>query len=176
MRKLFIYPQWNFEKAEEYLDSMEKQGWILRKISYSYFFHFERKKSPPRSVKYLYTYTQFTTDVGMRPLRDHFERTYFANSVSCGKYTLGKFYRIVDMQEDLKPIREWQNAYMKQVYFARLLMMLVFFAPCVLHWIGYDTNVVMSTILNICGVGESIYILNCIIGLIFLFRTRIDGG
>lgn len=170
MRKLFIYPQWNFEKAEEFLDSMEKQGWILRKISHSYFFHFERKKSPPRSVKYLYTYNQSHTDVGMDPLREHFERTYFANSVSCGKYKIEAFYRIVDMQEDLKPIREWQIAYMKRVYFIRLLIALVFLAPNVLHWIGYDTNVVMSAILNIWGVGVGVYILNCITGLAFLFR------
>ncbi len=170
MRQLFIYPQWNYKKAEEYLESMEKQGWILRKISYSYFFYFERKKSPPRSVKYLYTYTA-THDVGMSPLEDHFKNIYYANSVSCGKYTSEKFYRVVDIQEDIKPMREVQNTYLKRIYFVRLLCSLFFLLPCVAAWLTDDVNAVLSAMLNVLGVGSGIYMLNCIIALVFLSRT-----
>ncbi len=144
----------------------------MNKISYAYFFQFKRKKSSPRSVKYLYAYTD-KGDVGMGPLEEYLKRIYFANYIRCGKFTTAKFYRVVDMKEDMGEIRKAQKAYLKKLYLARLLICLFFLSSCVIAWITNDANMVMSVIVNVFGIVLSAYILNCVIGLLFLSKNKI---
>ena len=171
MRKWFFYPRWNFERAEAYLEAMEADGWILDEISFSYCFRFKRKKSPPRAVKYLYTYTD-KGDVGMNPIEDHLKGVYFAKGTACGKRTGAKFYRVVDLREDIAPIRKAQRDYLKKIYLIRLIVALCFLLPCIFAWVTHGTGAVTGAILNAAGVGLGIYILHCGIGLLYLLKRK----
>ena len=149
---------------------MEKNGWILRKISYSYFFKFEKKKSPPRSVKYVYTFTD-RNDVGMSHLEEHLKSTYFANFISCGRFGSGKFYRVVDIAGNIDYIQKEQIGYLKKVYFARIIAALFLMSPFVIDLTtNYSYNMILSGIFNVLGVCSCIYMLNCVIGLLYLCK------
>ena len=138
MYKLLMYPQWNYEKVETYLETMEKNGWLLKKILCGCFFKFEKKKSLPRDVKYIYTYTGRNVD-GMTSLVDRIKNICNATSISCGRWTSAKFYRVIDMNNGISSLLKKQKQYLKRLYLERFILMLFFLSPCVAEWLLNDS-------------------------------------
>lgn len=55
MWKVFLYHQWQYEKAEKFLMDMESEGYRLKRIRFSFLFEFA--KASPKNVRYIFYIT-----------------------------------------------------------------------------------------------------------------------
>ncbi len=131
MRKIFLYPQWNYAKAEKFLEDMEAQGYRLETAKCAFFFKF--KKSAPKKARYVFLYN-FMKDADIR----HFEaRDYLLGACKgneiCGKKSFEpNIFRITDEEADLGEVIKFRNAYLKRAFVFKILIAAIFFVPAIL--------------------------------------------
>ena len=88
MRKIFLYHQWQYEKAEKFLSDMESHGYRLKRIRFSFWFEFA--KVPPKKAGYIFLYS-FVKDSDC----EHYEACKYllgscGGSQVCGKSNLSQ--------------------------------------------------------------------------------------
>ena len=57
MRKFIFFPLWKIEKTEHTLAEMEKSGYRLTRVMFSYWFYFQ--KASPKDIRYFFEYKSF---------------------------------------------------------------------------------------------------------------------
>ncbi len=131
MKKLFLYPQWNYAKAEKFLENMEAQGYRLESAKCAFLFKF--KKSTPKKARYLFLYN-FMKDADIR----HFEaRDYLLGACKgneiCGRKALEpNIFRITDEEADISEVVKFRNAYLKRAFLLKIFLVAIISLPALL--------------------------------------------
>lgn len=128
MWKFYFYSQWQYSKAETWLEMMEAKGFRLVDIKFFCFFRF--KKVSPKKVQYLFTYT-FPKDSTW----EHYEMLQKVKGEFCGNQ-IGKnhifapdVYRICNLDANLKTVRMFWQQYLKRVFLLKMLIASIVFLP-----------------------------------------------
>lgn len=130
MRKIFLYHQWQYEKAEKFLSDMESHGYRLKRIRFSFWFEFA--KVPPKKVRYIFLYS-FVKDSNY----NHYEASKYVLGCCGGSQVCGKsifeseVYRITQTDADLNPVIQFRNAYLKRAFVLKMFMSLIFMMPAI---------------------------------------------
>ncbi len=111
MKKYMFFPLWKIEKLEDWLEEMEKKGYFLDNIKYSYFFSF--RESVPREGHYFLTYKSFR-GAGMGSWEYALESTHKANPVKT-KMCFYSMYRTKESKEKLSLLFETRLDYFKRL-------------------------------------------------------------
>ena len=130
MWKVFLYHQWQYEKAEKFLMDMESEGYRLKRIRFSFLFEFA--KASPKNVRYIFLYNF---------VKDHSYAYYEAckyvlgscgGAQVCGKRFLEpEVYRITHPEADLAPVIKFRTNYLKRAFRSKMLMSLIFMMPAI---------------------------------------------
>lgn len=128
MWKFFFYHQWQYRKAEKYLEDMETQGFRLVKAKFCFFFKF--KKSVPKGAKYIFLYS-FIRDGDIRFWdTEKYILEQCKGSLLCGK-SLGEpcIYRVTDMKVNLAEVFLIRQIFVKRGLIQKILCTVPFIIP-----------------------------------------------
>ena len=169
MWKIYLYNQWQYEKAEKFLCDMESSGYRLECIKCSFFFKF--KHCSPQKARYFFLY-HLTKDYTMQ----HYEcEKYICASCRggqiCGRESFEpNVFRIADFNADLDPILRFRNAYLRRAFKQKMLISSLFMFPTILlSYFGYtsDPKFIILLIISIIAFFCFLYYL---VGLFSLTR------
>ena len=135
MWKVFLYHQWQYEKAEKFLMDMESEGYRLKRIkdhSYAYY----------EACKYV---------LGS-----------CGGAQVCGKrFFEPEVYRITHPESDLAPVKKFRNNYLKRAFRSKMLMSLIFMMPAIpLFFIDnahYDWRAYVLSFIAMSAVATFVY-------------------
>lgn len=131
MYKIFLYHQWQYEKAENYLEKMEADGYRLLDVHFSFLFRF--KKATPRRTKYVFLYHYIKDyDLSHYSVKEYLCGSCKAIQVCGSKYFEPEVYRITLPDVDLKPILRFRNRYLKRVFLIKIGTASLFVVPTLL--------------------------------------------
>ena len=122
MVRFFFYPQWNYKKAEQWLEEMEHGGFRLSKVSWCWWFHFV--PSRPKDVQYLFTYN-YIKETAMLDCEDQLRSRCGANCIPFSGLLYATVYRET-AGNDLSEIVRFRQHYLKHVFRQKLLLSLLF--------------------------------------------------
>lgn len=123
IKKFIFFPIWKIDELENYLKEMEKQGYRLDYIKYSYWFYF--KESNPKEMNYFLSYKSFR---GQN--MDHCD--YAIESEHNGHiinhtYSYYRLYRSADESDNLKFLYEVRQDYILHKILENFFSILIFF-------------------------------------------------
>lgn len=120
--RFFFYPQWNYKKAEQWLEEMERSGFRLSKVSWCWWFRFV--PSQPKEVQYLFTYN-YLKETAMLDYEDQLRSSCGANCIPSSGPIYAAVYRET-AGNDLSEIVRFRQHYLKHVFRQKLLLSLLF--------------------------------------------------
>lgn len=169
MWKLFLYNQWQYEKAEKFLCDMESSGYRLENIKCSYFFKF--RQSSPRKVKYIFLYN-FVKDYSSKHYDlEKYICNFYKGSRICGnKHFEPNVFRITDLDAELSTIFRFRNTYLKRVFKQKMFISSFFMLPTILLFtFGYsfDSRVIFLLFISVIALFCFLYNL---LGLLSLSK------
>lgn len=171
MYRIFFYHQWQYEKAERYLEQMEMKGYRLQNIRFSFLFRF--KKTVPKETKYIFLY-HYMKDYNS----DHYAAQEYlcryCNAIEvCGKrHFEPEVYRTTMAEADIGEILHFRDKYLKRAFKIKIATALFFLLPIMLlATLGgvssWRSDVIFLTI--VASVAAAVALYNAI-GLIVLCR------
>lgn len=172
--RVFFYHQWQYEKAERYLQKMEADGYRLRNIRFSYLFRFE--KAAPKKTKYVFLY-HYMKDYNT----DHYDaQNYLCRYCNadqiCGKrHFEPEVYRTTMTQADISEILHFRDRYLKRAFRIKIITALLFLLPILLLTVlgSLPDSNTAAIILTIIAAVAALVIGYHTIGLIALHRKCI---
>ena len=111
IKKCMFFPLWEIQKLEDWLEKMEREGYILDNIKYSYFFSF--RKTVPKKTHFFLTYKSFRgRDMGAWEYA--LESTHKANPIKT-KMCFYSMYRTKESKGELSLLFEARLDYFKRL-------------------------------------------------------------
>lgn len=127
MKKFMFFPIWKFDELEYKLKEMEKQGYRLDYIKYSYFFYF--KKSKEKDMNYFITFN--TSRKFGSGFCDYNVLTNHKGNEINTQYCYYNIYRIADSSENLDHLYEFRREIVltsiRELFFSVLFLFIIFF-------------------------------------------------
>lgn len=173
MHRIFFYHQWQYEKAERYLEQMEMKGYRLENIRFSFLFRF--KKAVPKQTKYIFLY-HYMKDYNT----DHYDAQNYlcrycnANQI-CGKrHFEPEVYRTTMAEAEIGEILRFRDRYLKRAFRIKIGTAMLFALPiALLAALGQlshgGANAIILTV--IAAIAMAVILYNAI-GLIALHRKK----
>lgn len=169
--RVFFYHQWQYEKAERYLQKMEADGYRLQNIRFSFLFCF--KKAVPKKTKYVFLY-HYMKDYNS----DHYTAQNYlchcCNAVEiCGKrHFEPEVYRTTMTQANIDEILRFRDRYLKRAFRIKIMTALLFLLPILLLTVlgAFPDSNANAIILVIIAAVAALVIGYYTIGLIALCR------
>ncbi len=125
MIRFFFYPQWNYRKAEVWLEQMENNGYRLVDVYFFWWFRFV--KSSPKQTRYLFTYN-FLKETYMMDIEHALkDAKYRAQCIAPNRLFSVTIFRILNVEADLTEIESLRQKYLKHVVCQKLLLSCFFF-------------------------------------------------
>ena len=126
IKKFIFFPIWKIDKLENKLNEMEKQGYRLDYIKYSYWFYF--KKTNPQNSNYIITYDMAKDNrPGMYEYRHQLLSEYSANKILT-KYTKFNIFRVTGQNKNFKKLITYRDKYFQHVYFQYFIASFIMFS------------------------------------------------
>ena len=122
MRKFIFFPLWKIEKTESILEEMEKSGYRLTRVVFSYWFYFQ--KAIPKDNKYFFAYKAFRGKI--IPF-DYFLLSNHNANIVKNVYSYYSVYRTKATKEELKLLYDVRLEYIKEVLLENFLVWLFLF-------------------------------------------------
>lgn len=126
IKKFIFFPIWKIDKLENKLNEMEKQGYRLDYIKYSYWFYF--KKTNPQNSNYIITYDMAKDNrPGMYEYRHQLLSEYSANKILT-KYTKFNIFRVTGQNRNFRKLITYRDKYFQHVYFQYFIASFIMFS------------------------------------------------
>lgn len=171
MYRIFLYHQWQYEKAERYLEKMETDGYRLQDIRFSFLFRF--KKAVPKKTKYVFLYHYMRDEnLDYYTAQEYLCRSCNAIQI-CGKQHFEpEVYRTTVTEADIAKILRFRDRYLKRAFRIKIGTALFFALPFALlvasgEFSRSGANGILLLIIAIIAVAVILYYA---IGLIVLQR------
>ena len=122
MRKFIFFPLWKIEKTEHTLAEMEKSGYRLTRVMFSYWFYFQ--KASPKDIRYFFEYKSFR---GKTIPFDYFLLSNHNANIVKNVYCYYSVFRTKATKEEMKLLYDVRLEYIKGVLLENFLISLVLF-------------------------------------------------
>lgn len=167
--KFMFYPQWQYAKAESFLEHMEQQGYRLIAIRFFWFFKF--KEVTPSEARYIFCYS-FPLDFQPihRKILTEIRGKHSGEQISGQGAFEPIVFRIGNANADLNALRQSRETYLKRALRFKLLIASLFFLPtAILFFTGCLNAFALREILllTVAAVAFFVFLYN-LIGLIVL--------
>ena len=124
MWRVYLYPLWKITALERYLEYMESCGFRLECVYWRYIFRFA--KSPPKKVRYLYSYS-FVKEYEMHLYEHEIRREYNANPIMVKGLDGTSVHRVCSLDADLTDFKNKRNWYLRRLVLKRIAFSVIYF-------------------------------------------------
>lgn len=121
--RFYFYPQWNCEKAEEWLSDMENGGQRLTGVYFYWWFRFT--KSQPKKTRYFFCYN-FFKETPMYECERWLKSACGANEIKERNTFNPTIYRVTSNECDLTELYPFRQKYIRHVLVQKILLALMF--------------------------------------------------
>jgi len=167
MWKIIVFPQWNYEYAEKKLEQMERLGYRLEYMCLCWLFIF--RKSSPRNVRYIFTYS-LPKECGMLDCEYELRRRCKANKVPASCCFFSQIYRITDLEQDVQMILNFRSRYLIRALLQKIFLTGFYGMLAVIGYVDSLCKKTPPTLFCLVGVLAFFLALYYLTGIIWIKR------